>query len=190
VAKMKKKKINRNKEILLKTSDLFKGEKQKRKHKYEMFKKKFSLFDKKKSNKMIVKISTLRKSKIKRPSLNLTGGRTKHRRIKSKENITPPFNKRRKSEHSVNSSTYKFKSKRNSVVNISRAYSKFKHSFIDSQSRRKGTSTKKSRKSTSKLSSVKRKPIRTSGKKRKNKERSETNQGRSKFIEIDKGGGN
>ena len=165
----------------MKTSELFKGEKQKRKLKYDLFKKKFSLFDKKKRQSIVVKLSKPRRLKTKKPIISLIGINFSKRGHSNdqKENLDPGFYRRRKSDYSISSSGQGIQSKRHSLVNISRAYSKYKNSQGEAGSSFRRTSKNWNRKSR-----------RKSGKKSKMREKSDSNQARSRFIEIDKGGSN
>ena len=164
----------------MRTSDLFKGERIKRNEKYKLFQRKLTLFNSNKKQKLNL-FSKRRKTSTK-PSTKLN-----IKKAKNKENYF--FVHKRKSNNHLSQSGSRINQKRRSLVNISRAYSKYKHSLLDSEpkgkkktkniSMKKYSFRSKKRKTKSRLNHI------TS--KRKTRDKSESNHGRSKFIEINEG---
>lgn len=172
VSKIKKKQNEIKKDILMKTSTLFKAEKLKRKHRMSIFNQKFSLFvsNKKKKHELFSKrkSSQLKKMKTRKKEKPKTGSA-------KKENVF--FSKKRTSREWGTS-------KRRSLVNISRAYSKYKHSFLDHD---KQTNPKKNI-SIKKHIQGKRNRRATLKQLKQSRDTEDTHAGRSRFIEINKCG--
>jgi GH24 family phage-related lysozyme (muramidase) len=172
----------------MKTSGLFKGERLRRNEKYKIFKKKLSLFNSNKKQKLNLFPSKKRKS-VRVPSQQSMKMSKKKSKKSNKENYFFPFKKKRKSVNYLTQSGCTSNQKRKSLINISRAYSKYKHSLLESETtskvKKKNVSMKKySFRFTNKRKKSK---LKTLSKRRKTREKSESNQGRSKFIEINKG---
>lgn len=172
------------------TSSLFKEEKQKRKFKYNLFKKKLSLFCSKRKEKVNLFVGKKKSSKLKLKNLQIKKERYNH----NKENLLFQKNRKKSINYLKQSKSKKRvkKVKRHSLVNISKAYSKFKHSIIDSEKDKKKKNI--SIKNFSSRKGIKRKTfLKTMGSKKnrsRTREKSQTNQSRSKFIDIDKGNNN
>lgn len=173
VSKIKKKCNEIKKDILMKTSTLFRAEKLKRKHIKNLFEKKFSLFvsSKKRKSELFSKRrkSHSRQRKTKKKEID-------KKRTRNKENLF--FSKKKNSQDGL----LGWRSKRRSLVNISRAYSKYKHSILDLEKPKK---RKKKNLSVKKQITGKRRKALSKGLEKRS-EREDSHVSRNRFIEINK----